>query len=264
MTVDVMAPVSNSSMLGRSHPLAKLGAAVAVTVAAMITVDMVSSSVLLACELALIPATGISIRLVLLRGWPILVAAAVSGYGTALLAPASGTVLIGLGPLEFTTGAVAAGAAIAIRGLALAMAGVLLLFTTDPTDLADGLAQNLRLPHRFVLGALAGMRLVGLMVEEWQTLSMARRARGVGTNGGFIARVTASLGQALALLVQAIRRASRLAVTMEARGFGAGPRTWARESRFRVGDAAVLASGVAMASLATGAAIAAGVWNPIL
>jgi energy-coupling factor transport system permease protein len=68
----------------------------------------------------------------------------------------------------------------------------------------------------------------------------------------------------MALLVQAIRRASRLAVTMEAKGFGAGPRTWARESTFSRRDAWVGAGGLAIAALAVGAAVVLGTWNPVL
>jgi energy-coupling factor transport system permease protein len=63
--------------------------------------------------------------------------------------------------------------------------------------------------------------------------------------------------------VQAIRRASRLAVTMEARGFGGGSRTWARESTFSGLDLGVLAGGVLMAGLALAAALAAGTWNMV-
>ena len=87
------------------------------------------------------------------------------------------------------------------------------------------------------------MRLVGLMAEEWQTLGMARRARGVGAENRPVAQGRAIVGQAFGLLVQAIRRATRLAVTMEARGFGAGPRTWARESIYSRVDVWVLLGG---------------------
>jgi energy-coupling factor transport system permease protein len=134
---------------------------------------------------------------------------------------------------------------------------------TDPTDLADALAQKARLPHRFVLGTLAAMRLVGLMAEEWQTIGMARRARGVGSRGNALQRLKATLGQSFGLLVQAIRRASRLAVTMEARGFGGGRRTWARESTYSALDLWVLAAGVLMAAAAFVAAIWAGTWNMV-
>ena len=48
------------------------------------------------------------------------------------------------------------------------------------------------------------MRLVGLMAEEWQTIGMARRARGVGSRGNPWQRLRATLGQSFGLLVQAI------------------------------------------------------------
>jgi energy-coupling factor transport system permease protein len=105
------------------------------------------------------------------------------------------------------------------------------------------------------------MRLVGLMAEEWQTIGMARRARGVGSRGNPLQRVKATLGQSFGLLVQAIRRASRLAVTMEARGFGGGARTWARESTYSRLDAWVLTGGALMAVAAVAAAVFAGTWT---
>jgi len=46
-------------------------------------------------------------------------------------------------------------------------------------------------------------------------------------------------GQAFTLLVQSLRRATRLAMTMEARGFGAGPRTWARSLHYSRVDVVV-------------------------
>jgi energy-coupling factor transport system permease protein len=75
--------------------------------------------------------------------------------------------------------------------------------------------------------------------------------------------VKATLGQSFGLLVQAIRRASRLAVTMEARGFGGGTRTWARESTYSRLDAWVLGGGVLMAGAACAAAVWAGTWNMV-
>ncbi|GGC80408.1 ABC transporter [Tersicoccus solisilvae] len=254
----------DGSVLARAHPLAKLAAALVLTVALLATTDPVCAGVALAGELAVVPLAGLRLRTLLVRGWPVLVAALVSGYGTAVLAPPSGAVLVHAGPFVLTAGGLTAGVGIALRGLALAVPGILLLATTDPTDLADALAQRLRLPHRFVLGALAAMRLVGLLVAEWSTLTMARRARGVGTGAGVAGRIRAGAGQTVALLVQAIRRAGRLAITMEARGFGAGRRTWGRPSVFHRRDALVVAGGALIAAAAVTAAVLAGTWNPIL
>ena len=264
MSVDILAQPRSRAWLARANPLAKLGAGTVITIALLVSVDWASATVALVLELALLPLAGLGAGMLLRRGWPILIAAGVGGYGTALLAPKTGAVLLAAGPLAFTTGSAESGVAIALRGLAIALPGVIVLASTDPTDLADALAQKLRLPHRFVLGALAAMRLVGLLVAEWQTLGMARRARGVGGEPGFFSGLQASLGQAMALLVQAIRRASRLAVTMEAKGFGAGPRTWARVSTFSGRDGWVVAGGVAIAAASVAAAVVLGTWNPVL
>ncbi|PYI65552.1 cobalt transporter [Arthrobacter livingstonensis] len=264
MSVDILAQPRSRAWLSRANPLAKLGAGMAITLVLLVSVDWVSATVALVLELALLPLAGLAAGTLLRRGWPILMAAVVGGYGTALLAPKTGEMLLAVGPLTFTSGSVVAGVAIALRGLAIALPGIIVLASTDPTDLADALAQKLRLPHRFVLGALAAMRLVGLLVAEWQTLGMARRARGVGGEPGFFSGLKASLGQAMALLVQAIRRASRLAVTMEAKGFGAGPRTWARESTFTGRDVWVAAGGLVIAAVSVAAAVVLGSWNPVL
>ena len=248
--------------LRRANPLSLLAAAVAVTLAVLATVDWVSAVVVLAGELALLPLLRIR-PAILLRFWPVLPAALLAGYATALLAEKTGEVLLQAGPLLFTTDSVAAGTAIALRGLAIALPGLFLLTAVDPTDLADALAQKLKLPERFVLGALAAVRLVGLLVEEWRTLGLARRARGAGSSSG-LARLKDFPGQALALLVQAVRRSSRLAAAMEARGFGAGPRTWSRTSTFSPLDAAVAGYGVLLGGGAVAAALAAGTFNFIL
>lgn len=258
-----MAPARSRSFLARANPVSKLGAAFLITIALVLTVDWVSATIALICEMALLPLAGLSLPVLLRRGWPILFAALVGGYGTALLAEDSGAILLDWGFISFSEGSVEAGIAIMLRGLAIALPGIIVLASTDPTDLADALAQKLRLPHRFVLGALAAMRLVGLLLEEWRTLGMARRARGVGSSGGALGRVKAALGQSLVLLVQAIRRATRLAVTMEARGFGGTERTWARTSRYSAADVWVVCGAAALTALAVGAAVVAGTWNPI-
>ncbi|MCC3268472.1 energy-coupling factor transporter transmembrane protein EcfT [Arthrobacter gengyunqii] len=266
LDIDLRNPTRRPSgtLLERANPLSKLAAAVAVTLAVLISVDWISSSIVLAGELLLLPLLRTRPLTLLRRIWPLIVAALVGAWGTALLAEKTGTVLLDAGPVLFTSDSVAAGIAIGLRGLAIALPGILLLASTDPTDLADALAQKLRLPHRFVLGALAAMRLVGLLVSEWQSLGMARHARGVGADSGLLTRVRSFLGQAVALLVQAVRRATRLAAAMEARGFGNGGRTWARTSVFTGLDAWVALYGVVLAGGALAAAVGAGTFNFIL
>ncbi len=249
------------SVFDRANPLAKLAALLPVTAVLVVTMDWVSSGIVLAAAVAVLPLSGIRVGEFLRRAWVLLAAALVSAWGTALVGEDSGAVLLAAGPLTVSEGSVLSGLATGLRILAVALPGVMVFITTDPTDLADALAQRLRLPARFVLGSLAAFRLLGVLTEEWRTLGQARRARGVGTGGGPFRRLGSWLGQVFGLMVQAIRRATRLAVTMEARGFGAGERTWARPSRFTGLDVAVALGGLALAALALGASLASGAFS---
>ena len=113
-----------------------------------------------------------------------------------------------------------------------------------------------------MLGALAGMRLVGLLTDDWRALALARRARGVGRHA---AASGGCSGMAFSLLVLSIRRGSTLATAMEARGFGGrAPRTWARESRFGWRDGMLLLAGAAISATAIAVAVITGSWNFIL
>ncbi|MDO4918222.1 energy-coupling factor transporter transmembrane protein EcfT [Kocuria sp.] len=247
-----------TGLLARANPVVKLLGALLITLVIVVSADPVTNAVALAGQLVLLAGAGIRPWRLLTTLWPVVVAALISGWGTAMLSTAGGPVLLQLGWVTVTTGSLAAGAAIALRGLAIALPGITVLLTTDPTDLADGLAQTLKLPARFVLAALAAMRLVEVMISEWGVLASARRARGAGGERGPWAVAREFGGQAFTLLVQSLRRATRLAMTMEARGFGAGPRTWARELHYGrvdvlVGSAVVLtAVGALAVSLALG------------
>lgn len=258
---NVLSIRGNEALLTRANPLAKFAAVVLITLVLALSIDWVSASTALLGELALFPLAGLSLRLLWQRGWPLIIAAALGGWSTSILSADSGRILLDAGIWSISEGSLQLGLGFMLRGLAIALPAILLMSCTDPTDLADALAQKAKLPHRFVLGTLAAMRLVGLMAEEWQTIGMARRARGVGSRGTPSQRFRAMLGQSFGLLVQAIRRASRLAVTMEARGFGGSERTWARESTYSLLDAWVLLGGVLLAGAAVLAAQWAGTWN---
>jgi len=266
--VDVLAGpgagVDDSAPIARANPVAKLAVAAAVSVALVLTVDVVTAATALALELLALPWCGLRPRALLRRGRVVLAGAIPAGVITALLGVDSGAVLLRAGPLTVTQGSLAAGVAIALRILAIGLPGVVLLSTTDPTDLADALAQVLKLPHRFVLAALAAMRLFGVLAQEWQALRLARRARGLGDDG-VLGRARTFAGLVFALLVLAVRRATVLATTMESRGFGATKqRTWARKSVFTRRDGVVVLGGVALAVTATIAGIAAGTWHLVI
>ncbi len=264
MTV-VLTPELRASRIARVNPVAKLVAALLVSLTLVLTIDWVSAGVALALQAVLLPFAGVSVRQFFLRTTPVWIAAVAAAIATALYGEDSGAVLWGWGPVTVTDGSVTLAVAVALRVLAIGVPGVILFATSDPTELADGLAQLLRLPARFVLGALAAVRLVGLFIDDWRALAMAHRARGVGDGGGPLGALRRLGSQSFALLVLSVRRASKLATAMEAKGFGgAGRRTWARPSHFGRAEILMVAIGAGIAACSTLAAVAAGSWNLVV
>lgn len=240
------------------NPVAKLLAAAIIAVALVLSVDWVSALTALLLEIPLILALGVRLRPLLVRGGIVAVAAALTALTNLLYGEPRGTVHWQFLLITVSDGSIDLALAMFLRVMAIALPAVFLFIDVQPTELADGLGQILKLPARFVIGALAGLRMVGLLRQDWQYLGYARRARGVADH----ARLRRVLGQAFALLVFALRRGSKLATAMEARGFGAHPtRTWARPSRFGAPELALIAAGLVIAGCAIGVAVAAGTWD---
>ena len=240
------------------NPVAKLLTAFLIALALVLSVDWVSALTALVLELVLIAALGVRLRPFLIRTGVIAVGAGLTALTILLYGQSSGTVHWHFLLVTVSDGSIALSVATFLRVLAIALPSVFLFVDVDPTELADGLGQVLRLPARFVLGALAGLRLVGLLGLDWQYLGHARRARGVADH----ARLRRTAGQAFALLVFAVRRGSKLATAMEARGFGAYPtRTWARPSPFGRREIALIAAGLAIAVTSVSVSVATGAWN---
>ncbi|WP_350349699.1 energy-coupling factor transporter transmembrane component T [Agromyces sp. G08B096] len=244
--------------LAHVNPVAKVASTVPLSIALLLTLDPVSAAVAIVCEVVIFTAVGLGSLLWSARTLPVWIAAPLTGLSMLLYGAPSGAVYLDVGLIHVTEGSVQIALATTARVIAIALPAVVLFLTIDPTDLADGLAQTLRLPARFVLGALAALRLAGTSIDDWRTISLARRARGVADRG----RLLRFAGQAFALLVLAVRRGSTLATAMEARGFGAPVRrTWAREVVFGGREWAVIAVGCLVAVASVVAAVAAGTWN---
>ena len=254
----ILNPVRGRQLVYRINPVAKLLASLVVTIGILLSIDWVSASVALVCELVLCFWSGLSARRLIARSWPILVAALFAGLTILLYGAPSGTTYARFLFVHITDGSIEFSIATTLRVIAVALPAVVLFVTIDPTELGDGLAQLLKLPSRFVIGALAGLRLVGLFLDDWRSLELARRARGVADSG----KLRRLLSMAFALLVLSIRRGSKLATAMEARGFG-GPirRTWARPSRFGAAEFVLIAIAFLIAAVSIAAALAAGSWN---
>ena len=241
--------------LDRLNPVARLLFAVLVAVPVLITLDWVSSAVMLGLEVVVFAAAGVRVPDMARRLLPVLVVGALAGVGMALYGRPGGHVFASWWLITVSTRSLLMALAVVLRIQALALGAMVLLGRVDPTLMADGLSQIARLPARFVLGTLAGVRLLGLLADDLHSLRLARRARGLGDTGA----VRRFASMAFALLVSAIRRGSTLATAMEVRGFGtlaARHRTWARPSRLTWADAL----GLAITLVVDAASIVMAVW----
>jgi energy-coupling factor transport system permease protein len=236
--------------LARAHPLPKIAAALVLMLALFLTVDVVTSGVVLIGLVAAVPLTGLPQRPLLRRVAPLALAAVGIALFNTIFAPAP----------DLLTGIAAA-----LRVLAIALSGVLVVATIDPTDLADALVEHLHAPPRFVLGALAAWRLAPIFGQQWWVIGLARRARGMETERDLVTRVRTFPPRTFGLLVGAVRRGTELALAMDARGFGRRPcRTLARPRPIRARDWLVIAAAVALAAAGIALSIAIGEWRPLL
>jgi energy-coupling factor transport system permease protein len=244
MTSLALGPVPDVR-LARINPVAQLTALAVVTVVVLATLDPVTPAVVVAAELGLLPAAGLtSPRVLWTRTWPLLLGAVSVGAVNVLLSDTASPV---------------AGLALALRVVALALPGVLLVAATDPVRLADALTIHWRVPTRFAYGALAALRLVPLLVTEFEAARLARRTRGVESGGNPVVALRLLVGTAFTLLVGAVRRGSRLATAMDARGFDSGiVRSNARGSRLHPRDAVFVAGMVVVCAVAVALSVFAG------
>ncbi|MEV8249612.1 energy-coupling factor transporter transmembrane component T [Microbacterium sp. NPDC076768] len=240
------------------NPVTKLVLALLLSVPLFASIDITSALAAIALQLLCLPLTGLRLTTVLKRLLPIVIFAPIAGVSMLLYAEPAGRIYWTFGFATISEDSITLAIAVSLRVIALGLPTILLFGGTDPTELADALAQVAKLPSRFVLGILAGTRMLGLFLDDWRTMGLARRARGVGDRG--VLRRFFSM--AFVLLVFAVRRGSKLAIAMEARGFGSDiPRTWARPSRLHPRDAVALIGGMAIMTLALAAAVAAGTFR---
>lgn len=234
------------------NPVAKLAACVPATIVLLLTLDPVVSLTSLCLSVLLLAGARAPLggRVALL----IWISAPLAGVTMALYGRGGGTVFFQFGIAQISEGSLAIAVATTLRVLALAVPALALFRSIDLTALADALAQTLRLPARFVLGGLAGLRQLELALDDWRMIDLARRARGLGDDS-WLRRWGAGAG---ALFVLMVRRGGRLAMAMEARGFGPGPRTWTRPAPWGSREWGVIAAGCIVALVSVAVALLAG------
>ena len=128
-----------------------------------------------------------------------------------------------------------------LRLVVLAWPGSVAVGYLDPARLSDYMAQTLRLPARLVAAFGAALQRITSFGHAWTQLERTRRARGLGPSRNPVSTARYAAGMSFALLVHAMRGATRSAVAMDARGFAtADDRTWAEPASWTRLDVAGL------------------------
>jgi energy-coupling factor transport system permease protein len=231
------------SVLGRTNPLVKLGIALAWLVGLGLTLDarppLILAVVVLVAglELGRIAPGTLARRLAPLTLAALVIALTNLVFSTHNPDP-SATEVLRLGPLRITVEALAAAGGLGARVVSIVSVGAVFGLTTDATHLVDSLVQLGHVSPRFAYGLLAAYQAAPRLFDDLATLRGARRLRGLRE---WDPRLL------VGLLVRAIRHADQLSIAMDARGFGAGPRTAYRSVIWTRLDAIV--GGVAIAIL---------------
>ncbi|WCD93170.1 ATP-binding cassette domain-containing protein [Microbacterium sp. nov. GSS16] len=220
------APAPARFWLHGINPLAKFGAVIPAMALLAFTRDLLTPAILLAAAYAVI-LTGARLTrrtaAVLLLGVPLAIAVLSVGFGVWVDAEqVAGTgAVMRIGDWTLHAGALLSGLATALR-----LAGILTLaliggLTTRGPDLVRASVQQLRVPYRIGYTALAAYRFVPRFAYELSIIRAAHRVRGQGGGRGPVARIARGWGYIVPLLASGIRHAERVALSMDARAFGA-------------------------------------------
>lgn len=128
--------------------------------------------------------------------------------------------LFSIGSWTFYEGAWLTGLETSCRIVAIVALAMLSGSTTSGGDFVRALVQQLRVPYRFGYAGLAALRFVPRFKLELSVIRQAHRARGIAFGRGPVGWMRRQLSSLVPLLAAAFRHSDRVALSMDARGFG--------------------------------------------
>lgn len=211
-------------MLSRLHPLPKLALCLIWIGASLLVFDLQFQ--LAALALAFFLLWGVE-RIALWKLLALMVPFALFGFGfltTSVLFQRDSGYAVQMAREQGALKAdLSPGLVLFTRVLACGMISALFALTTDAGRLVRALMHHLRLPAPVGFAILQAMHLVPDLCREMQSLRMARAMR-QGQGLRRIPRPNELMALVIPLLAFAIRRATRAAIAMEARGLHSGSR----------------------------------------
>ena len=142
----------------------------------------------------------------------------------------SGTPIFKIGLIQITWEGLEFAAFMAIRLIFLVLGSTILTLTTTPNQLTDGLEKSLGFMRRFgvpvhevAMMMSIALRFIPILIEETDKIMKAQMARGADfESGNLIQKAKAMVPLLVPLFISAFRRATDLAMAMEARCYRGG------------------------------------------
>jgi energy-coupling factor transport system permease protein len=223
--------------LARRDPTVKLAVTLAISLLLIFVIDPVTPALFVALALTAALAGGARLGTIVRALVPLCLLGLGFVWSNAIFGATHEPPTWTIGPIHASEAGLRFGLAIALRGIAVGMLSLAFVWTTDPTDLVVSLIHHARLPFRIGYPLLAGYRFLPFFANEYAQVRLARRIRGVSARGS-LGRLSEMGGEQRDQLAEATRRATRIAIAMDARAFAAATRrTYLRESRLNGGDA---------------------------
>lgn len=134
--------------------------------------------------------------------------------------------LFDFGIIHITTESLVRGIHLSLRTLTVSFFGLAVAFTTEIVSIFYSLMQHLKVKPKYAYAFMAAIRIVPLMFESFFQLRNALKMRYQTIDRKEYSGFKRLKHLLIPLLSQNIRRAHRLSVAMEKKGFKDGPRTY--------------------------------------
>lgn len=118
----------------------------------------------------------------------------------------------------------------ALRMLSTVSTIPILMMTTQMTDIVAVMVEKFRVPFKYAFMFVTALKFIPVFTGEMEQILQAQMSRGYNsdTKNPF-KKFMIIIPLAIPLLVSSVKKTEKMAVSMEARGFGSGPRSHYRE-----------------------------------
>ncbi len=129
------------------------------------------------------------------------------------------------------------GIAMAARMMSLVLSFLLFIATTRTRDIVSMLVEKLKVPYDYAFMFITSLRFIPTFLNEVRQVSEAQKARGHAIEGrNPVKKIKAFAPVTIPLVLTSLSKAEYMAMAMETRGFGAGPRTYLDNSKLSAVD----------------------------